>query len=50
MAAARLKAQYAVSYGDAFAITLAIELDATVVTNDPEFKNIEHLVKVKWIT
>lgn len=35
LAAARIKAGHAVSYADAFAIALAQELKATLVTGDP---------------
>jgi len=48
-AAARIKGAFAVSYADAFAIALAQELDATIVTSDPEFKSIEKLVSVLWL-
>lgn len=36
--AARLKATISLSYADAFAASLAQELDATLVTGDPEYK------------
>lgn len=49
LAAAHVKARYLVSYADAFAIALAQEKGATVVTGDPEFKKAEHLVKVTWL-
>ena len=48
-AAAHIKAQYKVSFADAFAIALAIEKKATVVTGDPEFKQVESLVSVLWL-
>lgn len=50
MEAARLKAQYPISYADSFAATLAIELGATLLTNDPEFKAIQHLITIEWLT
>ena len=49
LATAHAKAHHAVSYADAFAIALAQEKDAPVVTGDPEFKNVEHLVQVVWL-
>jgi predicted nucleic acid-binding protein len=49
LAAARVKAHYAISYADAFAIALAQELDATLVTGDPEFKQVESLIRVLWL-
>jgi predicted nucleic acid-binding protein len=50
LSAARLKATHRVSYADAFSIALAQELDGTVITGDPEFKNVESLVPVMWLT
>jgi ribonuclease VapC len=49
VAAARLKAQHPVSYADAFAATLAQELNALLVTGDPEFKAVERQVGVMWL-
>lgn len=39
--AALLKAKYQMSYSDAFAASLAIQLKATLITGDPEFKNLD---------
>ncbi len=50
LAAAHIKARYRVSYADAFAIALAQELPATIVTGDPEFANVEKIVAVLWLT
>ena len=47
--AAELKARFAISYADAFAVVSAIEYNATVVTGDPEFRQVEHLVKLHWV-
>ena len=47
--AAEMKARFAMSYADAFAVASAIEHNATVVTGDPEFRQVEHLVKVLWV-
>ena len=49
LAAAHIKARYPVSYADAFAIALADELEATVVTGDPEFEKVESVVPVLWL-
>jgi len=48
-AAAHIKAHHSISYADAFAVALARELDATVVTGDPEFHAVEGLVSVQWL-
>jgi len=47
--AAELKARFAMAYADAFAVASAIEHNATVVTGDPEFRQVEHLVKILWV-
>jgi len=49
LAAAQVKAHHAISYADAFAVALAQELEATLVTGDPEFKQIESLIPVLWL-
>jgi len=47
--AAEYKAQYSISYADCFALASAVELKAILVTGDPEFKKVEHLVDIVWI-
>ncbi len=47
--AAQLKARHRVSLADAFAAATAIELNAKIVTGDPEFKPISHLVQILWL-
>lgn len=47
--AAEIKAEYPISYADCFVIACAQEHNATIVTGDPEFKNVDHLVKIEWI-
>ena len=47
--AAELKAQYPISYADAFAVSPAQELKATIVTGDPELKQDESLVTLHWL-
>jgi predicted nucleic acid-binding protein len=47
--AARLKAQFPVSYADAFAVATAIRANATLVTGDPEFRSVSHLVEIHWV-
>ena len=48
--AARLKAQYPISYGDAFAVATAIRMNAVVITGDREFDAVRHLVHVQWVS
>jgi predicted nucleic acid-binding protein len=47
--AAEYKAQYGISYADCFVLSSAIEYEATIVTGDPEFKKVEHLVDIVWV-
>ena len=47
--AAKIKAEYPLSFTDCFAAALARKHDASIVTGDPEFKKIEHLVTVEWL-
>lgn len=47
--AGEYKAQYALSYADCFALASAVEHKAALVTGDPEFKKVEHLVNIIWI-
>jgi ribonuclease VapC len=47
--AAEYKAQYSISYADCFALASAIEYKAVIVTGDPEFKKVEHLVGIFWV-
>jgi len=48
--AAHVKANHALSYADAFAVTLARRLNAVLLTGDPEFRSIESLVRVEWLS
>ncbi len=47
--AAQIKASYPISYADAFAVSLAKEHDATLVTGDPEFAAVESLIRIRWL-
>ncbi|MCC6298360.1 MAG: type II toxin-antitoxin system VapC family toxin [Anaerolineales bacterium] len=48
-AAARMKAEYPISYADSFAASLALELNASLVTGDPEFKTIKEELSIFWL-
>ena len=48
--AAEYKAEYSLSFADSFALASAIEYKATLVTGDPEFKKVEHLVEIVWLS
>jgi ribonuclease VapC len=47
--AAELKAEYPISYADCFALACAQEYAAILVTGDPEFRKVVHLVSIQWI-
>lgn len=47
--AARIKARFAVSYADAFAVATAIKERAVVMTGDPKFEQVESLVTIEWL-
>lgn len=49
MAAARVKASYAIAYGDSFAIALAQAEGGSVITGDDEIRRCA-LVPVEWIS
>lgn len=49
-AAAHIKASYPLAYADAFAVALARELNATLLTGDPEFKALSDLITIEWLT
>ncbi len=49
LAAAHIKARYPLPHADAFAVALAQELGAPMVTGDPEFKTVEPIVPVLWL-
>ena len=49
LAAAHVKAHHPISYANAFVVALAQQMQATILTGDPEFGKIEHLVAVEWL-
>jgi uncharacterized protein len=49
MEAARIKAEFSLSYADCFAVATALKEQAPIVTGDPEFKKVENIVKVDWL-
>ena len=48
-AAAHIKAHHRLSFADAFAIALAQQTRATLLTGDPEFRAVEGLVTIEWL-
>ena len=49
LAAAGLKMHHAISYADAFAATTAAELDATLVTGDPELGQLRDSIAIEML-
>lgn len=49
MAAAHIKANYSISYADAFVAAAAVESGAVVVSGDPDFRKLKDLVRVEWV-
>jgi predicted nucleic acid-binding protein len=47
--AAHIKANYAISYADSFVVAAAVERDAIILTNDPEFESTKLIVRVEWL-
>ncbi len=47
--AARLKASHKMSYADCFAAALALSRKCELLTGDPEFRQVEKQVKIRWI-
>jgi predicted nucleic acid-binding protein len=49
VSASKIKAQHALSFADCFAVATAQRENAIILTGDPEFKNVEKLVKIDWL-
>jgi ribonuclease VapC len=49
MDAAHIKANYPISYADAFVTALCQRENAIVLTGDPEFAAVERLITVEWL-
>lgn len=47
--AAHLKANYRIAYADAFAATAAHQQRATLLTGNPEFNSLTHLITIEWL-
>ncbi|MDI6765087.1 MAG: type II toxin-antitoxin system VapC family toxin [Thermodesulfobacteriota bacterium] len=47
--AAKIKAQYPISYADCFVVATAIREKAVVITGDPDFKHVEKIVEIDWL-
>ena len=50
IAAAKIKARHQLSFADCFVVATAQRENAVILTGDPEFKNVEKLVELDWLT
>ena len=48
LAAAKLKAASGIGYADCFVGALAQHVDGTIVTGDPDFRQIEDVIPIQW--
>jgi predicted nucleic acid-binding protein len=48
--AARYKSKHRMSYADCFATALAKQKNAVLLTGDPEFKQVERDISIRWLT
>jgi uncharacterized protein len=48
--AAEIKSEYPIAYADAFCLATAKRLKTRILTSDPEFKAVEKLVSIQWLT
>lgn len=49
LSASEIKAEYAISYADCFAVATALKVKASIISGDPEFRKVERLVQIRWI-
>jgi predicted nucleic acid-binding protein len=49
LSASEIKAEHSISYADCFAVATALKFSASIITGDPEFKKVKHLVKIVWV-
>ena len=50
ISASKIKARHAISFADCFAVATAQRENAVILTGDPEFKIVEKLVEIDWLT
>ena len=48
--ATKLKGQYRIAYADCFVVALSMQMKASIVTGDPEFKRLTEKVNILWIS
>jgi predicted nucleic acid-binding protein len=50
MEAARIKGEHALSYADCFAVATAHRERAILMTGDQDFRKVQNLVQIEWLT
>ena len=49
LSATHIKANFTLSYADAFVVAAAQKEGAVVITNDPEFQSVKELITIEWL-
>lgn len=49
VSASKIRARYPLSFADCLAVATAQRENAVILTGDPEFKNVEKMVKIDWL-
>jgi predicted nucleic acid-binding protein len=47
--AAKIKAEFAISFADCFAAMTAKKEHAVLLTGDPDFRELENLIEIEWL-
>jgi len=47
--AAKIKSRHSLSFADCFAVAAALKEHASIVTGDPEFKQVQKIVEIEWL-
>ena len=47
--AAKIKADYPIAFSDCFAVATAVREKVVLLTGDPEFRKVQHLIEIEWI-
>lgn len=48
--ASEIKAEYPIPYADAFAVATALRENARIITGDPDFRKVEDLIEILWLS
>jgi len=48
--ASEVKADIPIAYADCFAVATALAKKATIVTGDPEFEKVNHIIDIEWLS